>query len=181
MEMVRKPIRPLGLVALALFTWLRCGQKPSGNQPTSPQLVFQCFSGSTAKQYGEPGNWCDAHFPEAPVLTGDPLNSVLRRFILTTGIYIVTVRFGHVASSFMVQKHADNPIVQLFTSNNFYCLGNHQYFDLSPDNTCFTYNNHHSIQYTATLENTTAGIGVAITYDPGNNYGITVRKCEDCL
>lgn len=149
---------------------------PAGN---TPHFVFA--NGPKALEYKAEGSWCDARFPEAPPITGDPVNANLRRIGFGTGIYKVNVNFGTIVSSFIL-RNKSNGAIELYSSNHFpYCLSDHKNFSLAPNGLSFSYDNHHHIKYTVELQQTQQAYFLAITYDPGGNYGFSVHKCANCI
>jgi len=152
------------------------------NKPTigqGPHIEFA--KGPIVKDYKAAGSWCDAHFPEAPPLTSDPVNAQLRRVGIGPGVYKAVVNYGNIASSFMLRV-SPNRTLELYTSNHFpYCLSEHSNFKLQADGRSFEYDNHHHIHYTVELESSDQGMSIAFLYGPGDNFGFTIYKCEDCM
>ncbi|MEI6409473.1 MAG: hypothetical protein WCR52_08825 [Bacteroidota bacterium] len=190
-------MRNLVCFLMAVMVWISCGDKStsgnSGNPPspaatagkagetdkTGPYLRF--FQGETIKGMREKGNWCYEEYPEAIVITGDPLNSNRRRFGMGAGVYKVTLDLGTSANSFILRSTPDGAI-DLFTSDNYpLCLANRANFQLDPDARGFQYDNGHMFKYAVELQpQNDNGLFVAVDFSSGRNYGLTVRRCASC-
>lgn len=146
---------------------------------TGPYLRF--FQGETIKGMREKGNWCYEEYPEAAVISGDPVNSNRRRFGMGTGVYKVTLNLGSSASSFILRYTSDGAI-DLFTSDNYpLCLANRVNFVLDADARGFQYDNGHMFKYAVELEpQNGGGLFVAVDFSSGQQYGFTVKYCTSC-
>jgi len=181
---------------MVMMAGFSCSEKsPTGNSgnPPSPAAsagkasetikgpYLRFFQGETIKGMREKGNWCYEDYPEAVVITADPVNSNRRRFGLGASVYKVTLDLGSSANSFILRNNPDGAI-DLFTSDNYpLCLANRVNFKLDADAHGFQYDNEHKFKYAVELQaQNDGGLFVAVDFSSGLNYGLTVRRCSTC-
>jgi hypothetical protein len=162
-------------LVLSLCGLIACNQSSplEGSKNTGLKFAFSKQAPPMAASAQE--NWCRVAFEEAAVIGADPINSNRRLFALSEGPHKVTVDFGNIVASFILQKSGNT--VDVFTSdNNPECLSNRSNFSIGSPGTSFHYNNNKHIDFEVQLVPMANGIQVALEMAPGSGYGIIVRR-----
>lgn len=148
-------------------------QSETGDENSGLIFVFSKMTPATVASSGD--NLCRTTLPEPAVMNADPANANRRLFTLSEGPHKVTVDFGNIVATFVLQKTGNQ--VALFTSDNYpECLSNKANFSIGADGTTFHYDNHKHISFDVQLVPLPNGTQIALEMAPDAGYGILVRR-----